>query len=714
MKFLFLSFYLILFFNYSILCAQSEKDSIKTHLLNEVIISGVKAKDKNPVTFTNVTKKQIQEINFGQDIPILLNQLPSVVSTSDAGNGVGYTYMRLRGTDSSRINVTLNGIPFNDSESHGTFFVNLPDFSSSLESIQVQRGVGTSTNGSGAFGASVLLQTNNFSKDAYASFTSGIGSFNTNKNTFLFSTGLNKNIEINGRLSKINSDGYIDRAFSDLFGYLLNINYITEKNTLKLITFGGKEKTYQAWYGIEDPETLKNNRTFNAAGMYFDENGNMKFYDNETDNYWQHHFQLHFLRNWNSKLSSSVALHYTNGKGYFEQYKEDETLSNYFLPSYFGENTADIIRQRWLANNFFGTTFTINYKHKTTEILLGGALNRYLGKHFGKVIYTTLYTPENNLYYNNIGNKDDATFYTKATHFINNKISAFADIQYRMVFYKANSTKFDNVNDTFKFFNPKVGFNYLLNNKNQLYAYFGIANREPRRDDYENGSIKPEKLFDYELGFKHAKNNFKLNVNAFYMFYENQLVMTGALNDVGAPIFANSGKSFRAGLEIESSINLNQKISIHPNIAVSKNKNIDFYFNRNGVLESLGNTNIAFSPNFVASNAINYTPIKNLSFLLLSKSVGEQFMGNIDAKKSLIDAYFINDLVINYSLNPKKWIKNIKLSLLINNLLNKEYISNGYFYTYDDDSSGSILTYEGAGYFPQATRNFIASATIVF
>ena len=714
MKFLFLSFYLILFFNYSILCAQSEKDSIKTHLLNEVIISGVKAKDKNPVTFTNVTKKQIQEINFGQDIPILLNQLPSVVSTSDAGNGIGYTYMRLRGTDGSRINVTLNGIPFNDSESHGTFFVNLPDFSSSLQNIQVQRGVGTSANGSGAFGASVLLQTNNFSKDAYASFSSGIGSFNTNKNTFLFSTGLNNNIEINGRLSKINSDGYIDRAFSDLFGYLLNINYITEKNTLKLITFGGKEKTYQAWYGIEDPETLKNNRTFNAAGMYFDENGNMKFYDNETDNYWQHHFQLHFLRNWNSKLSSSVALHYTNGKGYFEQYKEDETLSNYFLPSYFGENNADIIRQRWLANNFFGTTFTINYKHKTTEILLGGALNRYLGKHFGKVIYTTLYTPENNLYYNNIGNKDDVTFYTKAIHFINNKISAFADIQYRMVFYEANSTKFDNVNDTFKFFNPKVGFNYLLNNKNQLYAYFGIANREPRRDDYENGSIKPEKLFDYELGFKHAKNNFKLNVNAFYMFYENQLVMTGALNDVGAPIFANIGKSFRTGLEIESSINLNQKISIHPNIAVSKNKNIDFYFNRNGVLESLGNTNIAFSPNFVASNAINYTPIKNLSFLLLSKYVGEQFMGNIDAKKSLIDAYFINDLAINYSLNPKKWIKKIKLSLLINNLLNKEYISNGYFYTYDDDSSGSILTYEGAGYFPQATRNFIASATIVF
>lgn len=691
------------------------QDTIKVSQLDEVLVSGVRAGKKNPVTYTNVTKEEIAPRNLGQDIPILLNYLPSVVTTTDAGNGVGYTYLRVRGADGSRINVTLNGIPFNDSESQGTFFVNLPDFASSLESVQLQRGVGTSTNGAGAFGASLNMQTKSFQEKAYAEIANSAGSFGTRKHTLAFGTGMHNNFELNARLSNIASDGFIDRASSKMFGYFFNANYITKKSQIKFFAFGGKEKTYQAWYGLEDPEKLENDRTYNVAGMYTDEFGNTKFYDDETDNYTQNHFQLHWSEKWSEKWTSNIALHYTLGKGYFEQYREDETLADYNLPDFNGNFTSDLVRKRWLDNDFFGTTFTLNYRTPKTDILFGGAVNRYLGKHFGEVVWTQFYTPITNKYYDNIGNKDDVNFYVKASQTFG-KINFFADLQYRMVFYEATSFRFDDVNDTFLFFNPKLGANYQLNSNNAIYAYAGIANKEPRRDDYENGSVKPERLFDYELGWKYNAKNLTVNANAFYMNYNDQLVLTGALNDVGSPIFTNSGNSYRYGIEIESVIKVINKLTFQSNITLSQNKNRDFYFQRDGVLQNLGNTNIAFSPDIVFGNATTYSPINNLNLTVLNKFVGRQFMGNIDSEKSILKAYNVHDLNITYLWNINKGIKSILFSGLVNNIFDYKYESNGYFYTYDDDfsSPGVITTIEGAGYFPQAGINFLAGATLKF
>lgn len=691
---------------------ETQKDTVKS--IEEVLITSVRAKDKNPIPFTNVKKEAIAPRNLGQDIPILLNYLPSVVTTTDAGAGIGYTYMRVRGSDGSRINVTLNGIPFNDSESHGTFFVNLPDFASSLESMQLQRGVGTSTSGAGAFGASLNLQTKLLQPKAYAEISNSIGSFGTRKHTLSFGTGLHNHLEMNARISNIASKGYVDRASSNLFGYFFNVNYSTDKTLIKAIAFGGKEKTYQAWYGIEDEEKLKNDRTFNPAGMYFDTNGNMQFYDNETDNYWQNHFQLHWNQKYNSNWQSNIALHYTLGKGYFEQYKEDQDFIDYNLPNFNGNTTTDLVRKRWLDNAFFGTTFAATYKNKSTDFIVGGAANRYKGKHFGEVIWTQYYVPISNRYYNNFGNKDDVNFYSKLAQQIG-KVNVFVDVQYRMVFYQANSTKFNDVNDVFRFFNPKAGATYQLNTNHAIYAYFGMANKEPRRDDYENGSAKPEHLQDYELGWKYAQKRIKINLNGFYMKYKNQLVMTGALNDVGSPIFTNSGKSYRIGIELESVVQLSKTLSTMPNITLSQNKNQDFYFQRNGVLENLGNTTIAFSPSIIIGNAFTYKSAQNMQFSLLSKYVGKQYMGNIDAKKSILSAYFINDINASYELKINKNIKSIVFSGLINNIFNVKYESNGYFYTYDDTWSGpTTQTIEGAGFYPQAGINFLIGMNIKF
>lgn len=710
-----LSLFSIFYFLFSF-SQEVSKDSIKITQLNEVIVSSVRAKDKNPITYTNVAAAEIAPRNLGQDIPILLNYLPSVVTTTDAGNGVGYTYMRVRGSDGSRINVTLNGVPFNDSESQGTFFVNLPDFASSLESVQLQRGVGTSTNGAGAFGASLNMQTKSFQEKAYAEVSNSIGSFATRKHTLAFGTGLHNNFEMNARISNIASDGFIDRAFSNMFGYFFNANYITEKSQIKFLAFGGKEKTYQAWYGIEDVDKLKNDRTFNPAGMYTDEFGNVQFYDNETDNYWQNHFQLHWSEKWSEKWISNAALHYTIGKGYFEQYKEDEDLADYNLPVFNGNSTSDLVRKRWLDNDFFGATFSLNYKTAKTDLLFGGAANRYLGKHFGEVVWTQNYIPNPNRYYDNYGNKDDVNFYTKASYNITNKLNLFTDLQYRMVFYKATSVKFFDVNDTFRFFNPKAGLSYQLNDNNALYGYFGIANKEPRRDDYENGSVKPERLFDYELGWKYNSQKVKISANAFYMNYKDQLVLTGALNDVGSPIFTNSGKSYRVGLEVESSIAITDKLVLNPNVTLSQNKNQDFYFQRDGALQNLGNTDIAFSPNLIIGNRLTFLPIKDFQISFLSKFVSEQYMGNIDSEQSKLDAYFVNDLNVNYEWKLNKAIKSIVFSGLVNNIFDLEYESNGYFYTYDDDwsSPGNVTTVEGTGYYPQAGINFLLGMSLKF
>ena len=716
-------FFILFTFHFSLFTFSQVKDTTKVNQLDAVLVSAVRASTKTPVSFSNLDKKEIKFRNLGQDIPILMNFLPSVVTTSDAGNGVGYTGIRVRGSDATRVNVTINGIPYNDSESHGTYWVNMPDFASSIESLQLQRGVGTSTNGAGAFGASLNMLTDSYAKESNGEISNSFGSFNTRKHTVKFSTGLiDDHFELAGRVSALKSEGYIDRAFSALKSYFLQRTYVGKTTLIKALAFGGTEKTYQSWNGLEDLDKLKNDRTYNTAGMYTDEFGNTRFYQNETDNYQQDHYQLHWnekvAENWNTNL----AFHYTKGKGYYENYKEDAKFSAYGLTPIVINgaiiNRTDLIRQKWLDNDFYGTTFSANYKDEKLDVIFGGGYNKYEGAHFGKIIWAR-YASQSELddrYYDDFTSKTDGNIFAKANYQIAEKLSLFGDLQFRNVHYKANSAEAGLVNDNFNFFNPKAGLNFEINANNALYFSYARANREPNRTDYENGSPRPEKLNDFELGLRHVNSKVKFNANVYYMAYKDQLILTGALDDVGAPVRENSGDSYRLGLELDATIAILDNLFIKPNATISTNKNKDFFFKRDGVLTALGNTNIAYSPDFIAGNMVNFLPVKNLQISLLSKFVGEQYMGNIDSDGSKLKSYFVNDLNVSYEFKPKSVFKSVLLSALVNNVFDYKYVSNGYFYTYDDDYSNppAVTTIEGAGYYPQAGINFLAGLTLKF
>ncbi len=697
-----------------------ETDSLegKKVVLDEVFVSAVRVTKESPVTFSNLTKEDIKPRNLGQDIPILMNFLPSVVTTTDAGAGVGYTGIRVRGSDATRVNVTINGIPYNDAESQGTFWVNMPDFASSTESLQLQRGVGTSTNGAGAFGASLNLLTDGFSQDAYGQISTSVGSFNTIRNNLKFSTGLlNDHIELSGRLSKINSDGYIDRARSDLDSYFLQAAYKDDNTLIKALLFGGHEITYQAWYGI-DAETLRTDRTFNPSGIYTDENGNTQFYNNEVDNYKQDHAQLL----WNEQLSdfwsTNIALHYTRGRGYFEQYREDDDFSTYGFDPLIVDgaelNTTDLIRRRWLDNDFYGTVFSAKYSKDRLSLIMGGGFNKYEGDHFGEVIWARFASNSDykDRYYNDTSSKTDFNIYTKANYQLTDQWSLYGDLQYRTVGYKANGEDTGLVDDTFNFFNPKAGITFDLNRNNNFYFSYAVANREPNRNDYESGNPKPERLNDFELGWRYLSSKVQLNTNLYYMNYKDQLVLTGELNDVGAPLRSNIGDSYRLGLEIDANIKLNDKFKIRPNIALSSNKNLDYFIDRDGLLRDLGNTTIAFSPSLIAGNVFTYTPCEALNVSLLSKYVGEQYLSNTDTEASKLDAYFTTDFNITYELKMNRILKSIVFSGLVNNIFDEKYVSNGY--TYLDDFSTPGNSFEVQGYYPQAGTNFLIGATVNF
>ncbi|MGB3143679.1 MAG: TonB-dependent receptor [Maribacter sp.] len=697
-----------------------ETDSLegKKVVLDEVFVSAVRVTKESPVTFSNLTKEDIKPRNLGQDIPILMNFLPSVVTTTDAGAGVGYTGIRVRGSDATRVNVTINGIPYNDAESQGTFWVNMPDFASSTESLQLQRGVGTSTNGAGAFGASLNLLTDGFSQDAYGQISTSVGSFNTLRNNLKFSTGLlNENVELSGRLSKINSDGYIDRARSDLNSYFLQAAYKDDNTLIKALLFGGHEITYQAWYGI-DAETLRTDRTFNPSGIYTDENGNTQFYNNEVDNYKQDHAQLL----WNEQLSdfwsTNIALHYTRGRGYFEQYREDDDFSTYGFEPLIVDgaevNTTDLIRRRWLDNDFYGTVFSAKYAKDKLSLIMGGGFNKYEGDHFGEVIWARFASNSNykDRYYDDTSSKTDFNIYTKANYQLTDQWSLYGDLQYRTVGYKANGEDTGLVDDTFNFFNPKAGITFDLNRNNNFYFSYAVANREPNRNDYESGNPKPERLNDFELGWRYLSSKVQLNTNVYYMNYKDQLVLTGELNDVGAPLRSNIGDSYRLGLEIDANIKLNDKLKIRPNIALSSNKNLDYFIDRDGLLQDLGNTTIAFSPSLIAGNVFTYTPCAALNVSLLSKYVGEQYLSNTDTEASKLDAYFTTDFNITYELKINRILKSIVFSGLVNNIFDEKYVSNGY--TYLDDFSTPGNSFEVQGYYPQAGTNFLIGATVNF
>ena len=689
-------------------------------VLDEVIVQSVRVKYSSPISHSNISKSEMSSRNLGQDLPVLLNFLPSVVTTSDAGAGIGYTGIRIRGVSPQSTNITINGIPFNDPESHGTYWVNLPDFVSSVESLQVQRGVGTSTNGSGAFGASINILTDAISESPYAQISNSVGSFNTLKHTVKFSSGkLNDSFELSGRLSKIDSDGYIDRAYSDLKSYFIQGAYIKGNTLIKALTFGGHEKTYQSWYGLSWDELQDNRRQ------------NPYTYENEIDNYKQDHYQLHWNQKLNEKWSTNLGLNYTYGRGYFEQYREADSVDTYggIVDSDTDQNgnltgTTDLIRRRWLDNNFYVLNASTNYNSSKLNLMFNTSYSTYSGDHFGEVIWARNFSKSSSIrdrYYDGNGKKTDFSLFAKGSLILNNAFEFYADFQLRNINYKTTGYTSDLVNmlldESYSFFNPKFGLSYKLSSQSMVYGSYSRANREPSRSDFEsNENIKPEQLNDFEIGWRFRKDGLRLNINTYYMLYNEQLVLTGELDDVGSPIRTNSGSSYRMGIEAEARIKLSEFFLMNTNVTLSSNKNKQTLSKFDGKIVDFGKTNISFSPDFIASNTIVFSPKDNLDISFLSKYVGKQYMGNIDADNSILDSYFVNDLNLNYKINPNKTFKEIIISGLINNILDKEYVSNGYYYTYDDTWSvpGQTKTMDGAGYYPQATRNFLIGITLKF
>ena len=686
--------------------------SANSTVLEEVLVSAVRVKANAPVTHSNLSKKEIAKRNLGQDIPILLNYMPSVVSSSDAGAGIGYTYLRVRGSDA--LNVTVNGIPYNDAESQGTFWVNMGDFASSTQSLQLQRGVGTSTNGSGAFGASLNILTDAISEEAGGEISNSFGSFGTRKHTVKFTTGkVNDHFELAGRLSNIYSDGYVDRAFSNLKSYFLQGSYTDENTLIKVLSFGGKENTYQAWYGLSADELAANRRQ------------NPYTYDNETDNYDQNHYQFHWNERFNKNWSTTIGLNYTKGSGYFEQYKEAEDANDF---NNLITDGSDVIVRRWLDNDFYVVNFNTNYKNEVLNFIAGGSYSNYTGDHYGEVIWGSNLaenTAIRDRYYFSDAKKTDFSVFAKTTFNVSEKLAGYIDLQGRFIGYQTQGITSDiatiDVDSNFNFFNPKIGFTYKINEKNSLYTSFAVANREPNRNDFEVGLTTPETLNDYELGWRLKTENIKLNTNVYYMDYKNQFVLTGAINDVGAPIRATSGSSFRLGAEIDADIRVSDQLSVQSNATISSNKNRDFYLTKDGITtpKSLGNTDLSFSPDVILGNMITYRPVENLQFSFLTKYVGKQFMSNFSSNISsndVLDSYVTSDINFVYELETEKIFKAIVFTALINNLFNETYVDRGYYYTYDDtwSNSSTTTTLDGAGYYPQATRNFLIGVTLKF
>lgn len=687
--------------------------------VDEVVVSATRANQKSAIAYSDVTRKDLDKLNLGQDIPQLLNFTPSIVTTSDAGAGVGYTGIRIRGSDATRVNVTLNGIPYNDAESQGTFFVNMGDFASSVSSIQIQRGVGTSTNGAGAFGASINIQTNKLDEKPYAETNISGGSFGTRKVNVLAGTGLlNNHFVLDARLSKIYSDGYVDRAFSDLRSFYISGGYYTKKSFFRLNVFSGQEQTYQSWGGVPE-DLLKTNRTYNPYT-----------YDNETDNYQQDNYQLITSHELSKNWRLNVSAFYTKGKGYYEQYRPNDKFSNYGLPNVvIGDSTisrTDIIRRRWLSNDFYGTVFSLDYNGfgKLTANV-GGGWNTYQGGHYGEIIWARIAgnTTIRDRYYNDDATKRDVNLYAKAFYQFTKELNAFVDVQVRTIDYSflGFNSQLQNVQQDAKltFFNPKAGLTYTLNDVSTIYGSVSVGHREPNRDDYTQSTPqsrpKAERLIDYEAGYKIQTAQLAFTVNAYYMNYRNQLVLSGQLNDVGAYNRVNIPTSYRAGVELEAGARLAKQLRWNINATFSRNKvrNFTEYLDNfdTGLQESrqYSQTDISFSPNVIAGSQLLFTPTKGLELGLLSKYVGKQYLDNTSNESRKLNNYFTNDIRLIYTVKPK-FAQEIAFTVLFNNVLNELYESNGYTYAYI--SEGRVTA--DNGYYPQAGRNFLAGIRVRF
>jgi len=714
-------------------------------LAEEVLVSATRVKEKTPVAFTTVEKSEIRDNNLGQDIPYLLGLTPSFVTTSDAGTGVGYTNFRIRGTDLNRINVTVNGIPMNDAESHGTWWVDIPDLASSTDNIQVQRGVGTSTNGAAAFGATINLQTTTINKEAFAEYSSSAGSFGTFRNSVGVGTGLLKGkFTFDARLSKVSSDGFIDRASSNLKSFFVSGGYFTDKTILKLNVFSGLEDTYQAWNGV--PSVRLNNdlagmQRYADHGLYSQKQVdemissnnrtyNLYTYPNQVDYYQQDHYQLLYSHQFSPEFSLNASGFYTKGKGYYEEYKDNQKLADYLITApVVGSETikkSDLIRRKWLDNDFYGMTFSFNRKEETSEFTFGGGYNVYDGNHFGKVIWARNAgdSEMNHEWYRGNGVKKDFNLFAKYNYELAENLNLFADFQYRKIDYTITGLD-DDLRDltqshNFEFFNPKVGLYYHLSEKQNLYINFARANREPNRDNYVDADPKGkqptfETLNDFELGYKYHTSGFAFGANAYFMSYQNQLILTGEINDVGAPIMTNVDNSYRAGLELMAGMKLTEKLKWDVNVTLSKNKIKDFtdyvddWDNGGQIATKLGTTDLAFSPEMIANSQLNWIAAKGLNVSLQSYSVSKQYIDNTSSNDRKLNGYLLNNLKFTYRVS-QKFAKEFNLHLMVNNLFDTKYENNAWVYSYVYGGERFAMD----GYFPQAGINFLAGLDIKF
>ena len=686
--------------------------------MQPVEVKATRAGEKAPFTKTNISKSEIEKLNLGQDLPFILNQTPSVVVNSDAGNGIGYTGIRIRGTDATRINMTINGIPYNDAESQGLFFVNLPDLASSVNNIQIQRGVGTSSNGAGAFGATINFSTNEVNTNPYGEINNSFGSFNSWKHTIKLGSGLiNDHFTIDGRISKISSDGYIDRATTDLQSFYLSGAYLNDKTSVRVNIISGKERTYQAWYGILESD-LVSNRTVNYAGM--EKPGEP--YEDETDNYRQDHYQLFVNHQLSNKLTFNTALFLTQGKGYYEQYKADEDFAEYGLPNFVvGIDTitqSDLIRQLWLDNNFYGQVISFNYRSVKDQVTLGGGWSRYDGNHYGHIIWGETGIPANYRWYDLDAYKTDLNIYTKYQRRLSDHLEAFADVQYRRILYDLGgfrdnpSLKSRNIYD---FLNPKLGITYTLKDL-QLYASYSIGNKEPNRDDFEAGQQqqpKPERLHDIELGIEKRNSLSHWGATLYYMKYKDQLVLTGKVNDVGAYTRTNIPQSYRLGIELQGSTKITDWMNGSANLTWSRNRieNFTEYYDDfdNGGQKSIqhGSTDISFSPSVVAGAAITVLPFKNAEIGFFGKYVSRQYLDNTSNKNRSLQPYYVQDVRFAYTLKQLVF-KETSLIFQLNNVFNKKYEPNGYSFSYL--ASGDLTTENY--YYPMAGVNFLVALNI--
>ncbi len=712
---------------------------------DEVIVRATRVSARTGTAYSNVTAEALGKQNLGQDLPQLLNFLPSVVTTSDAGAGIGYTGMRIRGSDPTRINMTINGIPYNDPESHGTFLVNMPDFASSVSSIQIQRGVGSSTNGAGAFGATVNINTNEFRKEAYAELNNSYGSFNTWKNTVKVGSGLlNDRFTVDARLSRVSSDGFVDRASSDLKSFHLSGAYFGKNSYFRANVFSGKEITYQAWNGVPEVK-LRNDRE--GIRQYIEWNGlnerdadnllnanprtyNAYWYDNETDNYQQDQYQLLSSHTLTPNLTLNVNAFYVRGKGYYEQYKDNDRLSRYLLPDVIvGNDTitrSDIVRQRWLDNHFYGSTFSLDYtSFKKLDVAVGGGWNQFDNDHYGKVVWARYASNSSHphQYYFGNGLKTDFNVYAKASYLLTPRLTVHGDVQLRKVNYEVYGTDTDQnvlqVDARHTFWNPKMGLHYEVHPAHSLYASFNVGNREPNRGDFVDARAGEtplqETLYDWEAGYRFQGNQWLVNLNFYRMQYSNQLVLTGQVNDVGNPVRVNVPRSHRMGAELEAAWIITQAVKWTGNLTISENKinafteHIFNYDTDEHDAIDHGKTDISFSPNTVAGSQLTFMPTQNLELALLTKYVGRQFLDNTSNLQRQLPHYLTNDVRITWSI-PVKWAKKLQVNVLVNNLLNASYESNGYTYGYR--SYGTHV--QENFYFPQAGTNFLAGLSLGF